>query len=691
MPQRRPVYFQQLDLGMNTRDPARRLARGAAQNAQNIDLSGGTVKKRPGTLRRGTSELNSGAVVQALHEFNHLANGTTRFAQAGTLFYSLDGSFDGTSLGQTAVATRHASVAAARDFLVIANRGSATAGFNWIWDGTGGGGIGKILGTAPVAGATAVENDGGGNLSAGVYNYKYSYYSNTYGFESAASAAVTSLAVDANDQMDIDFPAGVVSTLNTIWDKLRVYRTVAGGSTYYYHSDQTDDFTDSTADATVLGNDVFVDNLAATPPPCNFAVHFHDRVWLAGAATTNGSKVYVSEVGLPGDFKAASVAQMEDRRPITGMHEFADMLFVGTDRSVSVVRDITRAFGDLIFRNRSVEYGFASHFAIEEIESRLWFLDPQRGVCRMDAAGNVEEVSREILTDLTTALEPTELHQAYMGHNVRLKQLWLSVTLDAGTTNTRVYVCQYDKWHDSAYGPQPTWTYYDLTAGCFALMTGSDNNENLHFGDNAGYLLETNRAVRQDDTTADQASGTADTQGAADNTTLVDSTATWPTAGNGLDSAEVLVYDTSGEVWEVATITANTGTTLTFAALGFRTAVGDTYRIGPIDAIWKSGSDQLDQPMEQKKAAEIVFTHKTETHTDSVEVGRYLDEASTVTVLVSQQRLDDAQNLSPNGRKRIGDGAYGEGYAVQFRARGSQDDFEILDVAVVVDGQLPRH
>jgi len=626
-------------------------------------------------------------VVQALHEFEDLATGTTRFAQAGTAFYSLDGSFDGTTLGVTAVATRHASPAAARDFLVIANRGSASAGFNWIWDGTGGGGIGKILGTAPVAGATAVENDGGGNLSAGVYNYKYSYYSNTYGFESAASAAVTSLAVDANDQMDIDFPAGVVSTLNTIWDKLRVYRTVAGGSTYYYHSDQTDDFTDSTADATVLGNDVFVDNLAATPPPCNFAVHFHDRVWLAGAATTNGSKVYVSEVGLPGDFKAASVAQMEDRRPITGMHEFADMLFVGTDRSVSVVRDITRAFGDLIFRNRSVEYGFASHFAIEEIESRLWFLDPQRGVCRMDAAGNVEEVSREILTDLTTALEPTETHQAYMGHNVRLKQLWLSVTLDAGTTNTRVYVCQYDKWHESAYGPQPTWTYYDLTAGCFALMTGSDNNENLHFGDNAGYLLETNRAVRQDDTTADQAGGTA-TGGST--TTLEDSGAAWPQGGNGLDSAEVLIYDTTAATWNVATITANTGIELTFADIGFIVASGDTYRIGPIDAIWKSNSDQLDNPLEQKKIHRLIFNHKTETHSDALEIGEFRNEAAAVNNLANESLVDTA-STDPIGRKAVGSDSYAEGYAVEFRRRGSRDDFEILDVAVVVDGQLPRH
>jgi len=629
-------------------------------------------------------------VVQALHEFEDLATGTTRFAQAGTAFYSLDGSFDGTTLGVTAVATRHASVDAARDFLVIANRGSATAGFNWIWDGTGGGGIGKILGTAPVAGATAVENDGGGSLSAGIYNYKYTFYSSTYGFESAASAAVTSLAVDASDRMDIDFPAGVVSTLNTIWDKLRVYRTAADGSTYYYHSDQTDDFTDSTSDATIAANDVFVDNLAATPPPCNFATHFHDRVWLSGAATTNASKVYVSEVGIPGDFKATSVIQMEDRRPITGMHEFADMLFVGTDRSISVVRDITRAFGDLILRNRSVEYGFASHFAIEEIESRLWFLDPQRGVCRMDAAGNVEEVSREILADLTTSLEPTELHQAYMGHDVRRKQLRLTVTLDGGTTNTKEYICQYDKWHDGPYGAQPTWTTTDKPAACYALMTGNDSNENLHAGTNDGFIVEYNRAIQQDDTTATIASGTA-TGGTA--TTLVDSGAPFPTAGDALKGVIVLIYDSTGATWNTATITNGGGSstsTIVFANIGFTVAAGDSYWIGAYDAQWQGNSDQLDMPLQQKKVQRLVFSHKTETHSDALEIGEYRDETGTVNNLANESLIDTA-GTDPKGRKTVGSDSYAEGYSVEFRRRGSQDGFEVLDLAVFVDGQLPRH
>ena len=685
----RPVYFERLDLGLDTRSPPRKVARGALQVAQNVDISGRTAKKRPGTLRRNATELNSGVVVLGLSEWEHSTGGTKRFAHAGNKFLSLDGSFVATQIGAIVADTgRPPGLAVARDFLAVANRG--TAGSNYLWDGTAAGGMQAILGGAPSG--TVVLADGGaaGNLDDGaVYQYKFTLYSSVYGFETAASAAFSVDLTAGQTKVSVDFPAGYLDALGAIWDKIRVYRTEGGGAVFKLHPTlQTADFTDNTADSGLGAT--LDDPLMAAPPACYFAVHFHDRLWLTGASgAATQHRVYVSDVGLPGDFPATNVLTLEDRRAVTGIIEFADMLCVGTLRSISVIRDIDRSFAGLVLRNRVQEYGFASGFALKEIDGRLWFLDPTRGVCRMDASGNVEEVSREIVDDLTTDLEPTRAAFAYMGLNVRLKQLWLSVTLDAGATNTRVYVCQYDEWKQTDYGPQPKWTGpFTLPAASFAAMTGSDSNENLHFGSNDGFIYEANRAVRQDGTPSDVANGTA-TSGST--TTCTDTGAGFPTAGSALKGVEVTIKDATDGTYATATITSNTATILTFAAIGFAVASGDKYWIGPIDAILKTGSDQLGQPIESKKVSHLVFTHTKETHTEGLDVGRFLDEAATVAALVGGQRLDDASNASPIGRKTIGDGAYGEGYAVEFRARGSRDGFEVHDLAVVVDGQLPRH
>ena len=686
MPPQRAVHFKQLDLGLDTRNPARRVARGAAQNAKNIDLSGGTAKKRPGTLRRGTTELNSGVAVLGLNEWEHSTGGTKRFAHAGNKFFSLDSSFVSTQIGALVADTgRPSGLAVARDFLAVANRG--TSGSNYLWDGTAAGGMQAILGSAPSGAVTLADGGAAGNLDDGaVYQYKFTLVSSVYGFETAASAAFQVDLTAGQTKVSVDFPAGYLNALGAIWDKIRIYRTVGGGATFLLHpTDATADFTDNTADASLGAT--LDDPLMASPPACYFAVHFHDRLWLTGASgAVNQHRVYVSDVGIPGDFPAANVLTLEDRRAVTGIIEFADMLWVGTLRSINVIRDIDRSFAGLVLRNRVTDYGFASGFAIKEIDGRLWFLDPTRGVCRMDAAGNVEEVSREILADLTTDLEPTRSAFAYMGHNARLKQLWLSVTLDAAATNARVYVCQYDKWHQGEFGPQPAWTHLDVEAGSFAAMTGSDSNENLHLGTNDGFICEVNRATRQDNTPSDVANGTA-TGGST--TTCPDTAAAFPTAGSGLKGVKVTIKDATDGTYATPTITSNTATQLTFAAIAFTVASGDSYWVGPIDAIFKTGSDQLDISFEQKRVAHIVFSHKIETHTGTIDVGRYLDEAATVTAIVSQ-RIDNTQSLAPVGRKVIGVDAYAEGFAVEFRARGSRDDFEILDLAVVVDGQLPR-
>lgn len=141
-----------------------------------------------------------------------------------------------------------------------------------------GGNFNRCGGPGPTAAPTLGTTSGS---LTGDYNYVYTFYDSTTGWESSPSP-IGSVSPSGQDV--------TVSSLETTAyragvDKKRIYRTIDGGSVYLYHSEitlATTGFTDSTTDGN-LGTAVAPDTGDHEPPPDGAYICklFKNRLWVA--------------------------------------------------------------------------------------------------------------------------------------------------------------------------------------------------------------------------------------------------------------------------------------------------------------------------------------------------------------------------------------------------------------------------
>lgn len=136
-----------------------------------------------------------------------------------------------------------------------------------------------------------------GSLTVGTNNYKFqTVYRRdldaTIGNGSGASAAMSALA-DPNDGIRLNIPA---ETVQSGIDKVEVYRTLTGGSSYFYDGEKA--YTgsaityDSTAADSALGAELSTDN--AVPPARPFVIAAFDQLTFWGSKTYSTGTVAVT-------------------------------------------------------------------------------------------------------------------------------------------------------------------------------------------------------------------------------------------------------------------------------------------------------------------------------------------------------------------------------------------------------------
>lgn len=114
-----------------------------------------------------------------------------------------------------------------------------------------------------------------------------------------------------------------------------------------------------------------------------------------------------------------------------------------------------------------------------------------------------------------------------------------------------------------------------------------------------------------------------------DTTTVTDSTATWPVTGDRLKGVAVAVTHISG-VRETGIVASNTATAITLeAALTAACAAGDTYEIGPIEAVVETGRIHAGHPDRKKVWKGVWLWVRYNATASALKVRAFFDGSST--------------------------------------------------------------
>ncbi len=147
----------------------------------------------------------------------------------------------------------------------------------------------------PSAAATFNANINGDLLIDGVYYYKYTYFNINKGTESdpsPMSAALSAGSAADTNGIRLDIPAN--GSVDTQVTHVRVYRTAAGGSVFYYDGEKAytgaaityDSVADDAALTTVMGelnaSATGNTNVNGVPPSCPYILAAKHRIWAYG-------------------------------------------------------------------------------------------------------------------------------------------------------------------------------------------------------------------------------------------------------------------------------------------------------------------------------------------------------------------------------------------------------------------------
>ena len=165
----------------------------------------------------------------------------------------------------------------------------------------------------------------GGNLTAGDYSYRYTFYDSETGAESDPSVASATTTAAADDMAVV---SQIQVSPNARVDRRRVYRTLVGGGVWYLvgsiNDNSTTVYIDGTADANLTAELVTDQGI---PPYGDLVISFKDRLFMAGNPDYP-NRVYFSETNKPDMFPSTNyidVGTANDK--VVNMVEFEGKLY----------------------------------------------------------------------------------------------------------------------------------------------------------------------------------------------------------------------------------------------------------------------------------------------------------------------------------------------------------------------------
>ena len=590
----------------------RRAQPGELQQSKNFVL--GTKKGLPYAEVRKYSKLfatntfNAGKEIRAMKELRKDDGTITKFYKydnVGGTNSSLaisDGTTTTTLVDNVLGSTGIVDMTTGFDKLFIANNGQTPKVSNGttLWN------LFESVTVDAATDITLAETGASTGFGSGIFEYAFSFYSSTQGWETVPVAKNITKS-NANLGVNITFdhtsttkPAAVNGHA-TIYDRYRIYRRLRGQNSWYFISDhpivssftKSDTLLETEFTAAMLSevhdNETGLINaeIPSNPVVCEF---FRGRLFLAGGSHTPDATfrsrrrdvVYGpdtlrwSKIELPFLFgkSGTSLAEIgDDGDPITAVVSWGEQLTVFKKNSTWVMQGADDE-ENFTFYPVSRTIGCFGRFSWAKTPIGIAFIGTDKKVYIFN--GSVESLLNPLPTsELFDFNADWSLSDTFIaGYDPTVEAVYFTVINGSTYTN---YVLFLDGlvWGVFEFG-------HDITA--YDEWTNSSGERKLHFGTTDSLMLETNTTALGDGVVSGTVTRTA-TGGTS--STLVDTGATFTTL-NGL---KVTVQHADAS-YETQTITSHTGTTLNTTTWSTTPLSGRTYWIGEMDTLlWSADLD----------------------------------------------------------------------------------------------------
>ena len=371
-----------------------------AEDCLNLDLSSGTLRRRPGY--EVSSFATPGKCFIGSYEFINTNGDYFRFVKLRGITHSTSGEFEGFKSGAawTIVGTDTIHGAGGLkseslpDFLELGNRvymvdGSPNLGL--VVDDTLTFAMYMNAPQTPVAANSVVV----GVLGEEWYSYKLTFYSTDWGQESASSPASFSTQADPGNPRKIDVTSISSALSDARADKIRIYRRNESTSEVHWtYVDEvnigTISYVDNTPDSSRDLSLIAPSSIALEPDISLIA--YQDGVTFGSGDADNPKRIYYTRSGQPWawDGFLDSTASKES---VTGLRSYQGQLFVFKRQSIWALTGNTQETFSLVKIFGGV--GAVNQQAIVEADGFLYFLG-EGDFYRWDGASRPEPISAEV-------------------------------------------------------------------------------------------------------------------------------------------------------------------------------------------------------------------------------------------------------------------------------------------------------
>lgn len=495
----------QLDGGLNNKFEPSIIGEDESPDCLNVVFSNGSVGTRKGSTKLNTAAVGGSYVCDGLYTRHDQTGAETMVAFFGSTMYGFNGTSGITISSSQSLFTAGIRVAACeyQNQMFIGNGGVIPYKYN--------GAYFTRHGIYPQTTTATVASSAGGVLT-GEYQYKITNV-NSYSVESDVGPRTSTLTAAAGRL--------TISSIQTFAASYgvsarKIYRTIAGGSTFKLlttiSDNTTTSYVDNNADST-LGATAPTDQ--GVPPMYSTCIYHQNRLFMNDPNNLN--YFWYSELGEPHVVKVTNFKKVGDNSSdlVRGFGVYDNALYVFCDNSVWLIY-LQDPSDDTTWQSIKVKsaYGSKSPFCILNIENQLLF-----GAVQNDKFLGFGEVSGAALqqdaTFLTVSaagsdlisnrIEPDmfQVVDTYAGNIsgiVYQNKAYIALTYSSGNNmNNRVYV--YDFSVEALQNKKkPVWVpYTGWNAAQFTIWDGS-----LYYGSSTatGFIYKCEQNAYSDDGTA---------------------------------------------------------------------------------------------------------------------------------------------------------------------------------------------
>lgn len=340
---------------------------------------------------------------------------------------------------------------------------------------------------------------GAAGALTGDYQYKVTYYNSTTTHESSASAASATVS-PASEKVDI---SGMTASADSQVDKKRIYRTVAGGSIFFFLAEIDDvdtTYEDNITDAN-LGTTIAPEE-NGTPGLFVGVEEWDGRIFGYEKNSTvlefsNTEFLTPAGTGLPQEsFSTDNTINFQAK--IFGIRKSPNFneLWVHTSKGVFGLTKTAIPEDPYITVIRNSTWHALSHKSIRNIYNDQWFVAEDQKIISIDSAGNVSYESYYIEPTLQGG-NPVKFPLIQAAHYRRdSKNQYRFIYPQSGQTNPdRIMAANYLNRTppDENGSDYPSWEQHNIASMCIGVVVNEEEEGILYTG-------HSNGAIKQQDT-----------------------------------------------------------------------------------------------------------------------------------------------------------------------------------------------